>query len=129
MNSRKDARSVRTVTILGLALGYGIAAGGVAFLIADAHRTDRAREAERNRIVVAIREFQQRSGRMPASLNEVGVTPDLCLFDTVSYWPRWNDPLRFILTCNKHYWGPVPRVHWWYYDCDLDTWEYESEGI
>jgi hypothetical protein len=129
MDPDKPTRSPYAVMILSIGLVWGVLAAGIAYLIADARRTASAREQECKRIVEAIREYQQRAGRLPASLDEAGVTHDTSLSDTVIYRPAWNGPLRFSLTCNKHYWGPVPRIHWWYYDSEQDTWDYENEGV
>jgi hypothetical protein len=111
-----------------VALGCVTACAGLGYFLVLLGRPPAGAAAEQERIVAEIHVFRDRHGRLPDSLQEAGIEFDRNTFDFVGYWKLFDNPNEFTLSCCKDYWNPTPRMHWWYYQSDRGTWEYETEG-
>jgi hypothetical protein len=111
--------------------GFGCAAAwiGLIYLLVIAYSPPSGVRAEQGRIVTAIQAFREQHDRLPDSLQEAGIEFDNALFDSVDYSKLTANPLEFTISCTKQHTFPTPGIHWWYYQSEQGSWEYEHESI
>jgi hypothetical protein len=122
-------KQVRKIALWFVGVGFAVTGTVFIYLLVVANQPPAGARAEQDRIVAAIQAFRDQHGRLPDSLEEVGIEFDRNIFDGVCYWKVFTNPNEFTLSCDKSYWSPAPRMHWWYYHSNRGTWEYENEGI